>query len=99
VQPSRREQIRAARSPIASWGEFTGAADYRGNCPDDGIGSNPGLATPNAGRRLCDTAVAAVTEDYLDSVAARGRGGGGSLHDHGVPRGGTHLAPGDRRIG
>jgi hypothetical protein len=39
-------------------------------------GSNPGLVTPNAGRCFCDTAVAAVTWDCLNLVAARGHGGG-----------------------
>jgi hypothetical protein len=76
VQTSRREQIRAARSPIASWNGIHRSLRFRGNCPDGRIGSNPGLVTPNAGRCLCDTAVAAVTWDCLYLAAARGHGGG-----------------------
>ena len=56
--------------PIAPSGEFADAADYRRNFPDGRIGSNPGLATPEAGRRLYDTAVAALTKDYLSWVAS-----------------------------
>ena len=76
MQPSRREQIRAARSPTASWNENHRSLRFRGNCPDGRIGSNPGLVTPNAGRSLCDTAIAAVTLDCLNLVAARGHRGG-----------------------
>ena len=55
--------------PVAPWGEYTDAADYRRNFPDGRIGSNPGLATPEAGRRLYDAAVAALTKDYLSWVS------------------------------
>ena len=54
--------------PVAPSGEYTDAADYRRNFPDGRIGSNPGLATPEAGRRLYDAAVAALTKDYLSWV-------------------------------
>jgi creatinine amidohydrolase len=47
--------------PIAPWGELADAANYRRNFPVGRIGSNPGLATPEAGRRLYDAAVAALT--------------------------------------
>jgi len=57
--------------PVAPSGEYTDAADYRRNFPDGRIGSNPGLATPEAGRRLYDAAVAALTKDYLSWVSAR----------------------------
>ena len=56
--------------PIAPWGDFTDAADYRRKFPDGRIGSNPALATPEAGRRLYDAAVAALKTDYLGWVAA-----------------------------
>ena len=56
--------------PIAPWGEYADAADYRRKFPDGRIGSNPALATPEAGRRLYDAAVAAITKDYLDWAAA-----------------------------
>jgi creatinine amidohydrolase len=55
--------------PVAPRGDFADAADYRRNFPDGRIGSNPALATPEAGRRLCEAAVAAITKDYLDWVA------------------------------
>src|SRR5713101_589882 len=55
--------------PVAPWGEYADAADYRRTFPDGRIGSNPALATPEAGRRLYDAAVAALTTDYLGWVA------------------------------
>jgi creatinine amidohydrolase len=55
---------------VAPRGEFTDAADYRRSFPDGRIGSNPALATPEAGRRLYDAAVAALTKDYLGWVSA-----------------------------
>jgi creatinine amidohydrolase len=54
---------------IAPRGDFSDAADYRRNFPDGRIGSNSALATPEAGRRLYDAAVAALTKDYLAWVA------------------------------
>ncbi len=39
---------------IAPRGEFTDAADYRRNFPDGRIGSNPALASPEAGHRCPD---------------------------------------------
>src|SRR5713101_428228 len=51
-------------------GDFADAADYRRKFPDGRIGSNPGLATPEAGRRLYEAAVAAIAKDYLGWVAA-----------------------------
>lgn len=51
-------------------GDFTDAADYRRNFPDGRIGSNSALATPKAGRRLYETAVAALAKDYLGWVGA-----------------------------
>ena len=56
--------------PVAPRGEFADAADYRRNFPDGGIGSNPGLATSGAGRRLYDAAVAVLTKDCLGWVGA-----------------------------
>jgi creatinine amidohydrolase len=50
--------------PVAPRGDFADAADYRRKFPDGRIGSNPGLATPEAGRRLYDAAVAAIAKDY-----------------------------------
>jgi len=42
--------------------------DITAQFPDGRIGSNPGLATPEAGRRLYDAAVAAIAKDYLGWV-------------------------------
>ena len=53
---------------MAPRGDFADAADYRRKFPDGRIGSNPGLATPEAGRRLYDAAVAAIAKDYLGWV-------------------------------
>jgi creatinine amidohydrolase len=49
---------------VAPSGEFSDAADYRQRFPDGRIGSNPGLASAEAGKRLLDLAVAGLTEDY-----------------------------------
>ena len=51
--------------PVALWGNFTDAADYRRTFADGRIGSNPALATPGAGRRLYEATVAALTAGYL----------------------------------
>ena len=55
---------------IAPRGGFTDAADYRRNFPDGRIGANSALATPEAGRRLYEAAVAAITVDYREWLAA-----------------------------
>lgn len=66
------DAIKSARldPPVAPRGDFADAADYRRKFPDGRIGSNPGLATPEAGRRLYDAAVAAIAKDYLGWVSA-----------------------------
>jgi creatinine amidohydrolase len=56
--------------PIAPRGSFTDANDYRRNFPDGRIGANSALATPEAGRRLCEAAVRAVADDYRAWIAA-----------------------------
>ena len=55
---------------VAPRGDFADAADYRRKFPDGRIGSNPALATPEAGRRLYEAAVAAIAKDYQSWVAA-----------------------------
>ena len=55
---------------VAPSGEFSDAADYRRRFPDGRIGSNPGLATVEAGKRLLEVAVAGLTEDYRRWAAA-----------------------------
>jgi creatinine amidohydrolase len=56
--------------PIAPRGDFADAEDYRRKFPDGRIGSNPGLATPEAGKRLFEAAVADIAEEYRHWVAA-----------------------------
>jgi len=54
-----------ALSPkIAPNGSFTDADDYRRAFPDGRIGSDPDLASKEAGKRLYDAAVASISEDY-----------------------------------
>ena len=48
---------------VAPRGEFTDAADYRRNFPDGRIGSNPNLASIEAGKRLWDAAVSDLADD------------------------------------
>jgi creatinine amidohydrolase len=55
--------------PVAPKGEFADAEDYRRTFPDGRIGSNPGLATPEAGKRFLDAAVVDIVEDYKRFVA------------------------------
>jgi creatinine amidohydrolase len=54
---------------VAPRGSFHDADDYRRKFPDGRIGSNPGLATPEAGKRLYDVAVDEVASDYLKFIA------------------------------
>lgn len=50
--------------PRAPSGRFYGPADYRRRFPDGRIGSNPGLATPELGRRFYETAVPELVKSY-----------------------------------
>ncbi len=50
--------------PRAPNGRFHGPADYRRRFPDGRIGSNPGLATPEFGQRLFETAVPELVKTY-----------------------------------
>lgn len=54
--------------PVAPRGEFADAADYRRNFPDGRIGSDPGLATPEHGKQIYETAVAELAADYKSWV-------------------------------
>ena len=61
----------AEMSPaVAPTGPVHDALDYRRRFPDGRIGSDPTLATPEAGKRLYDAAVADLTKDYHDFLAA-----------------------------
>jgi creatinine amidohydrolase len=65
------EAVRKAKlePEIAPRGTFTDASDYRRNFPDGRIGSNPNLASIEAGRRLWDAAVADLAKDLAEFVA------------------------------
>ena len=51
--------------PIAPTGPIFDAADYRRRFPDGRIGSNPSLASPEAGEKLFRQALAGLEKDYL----------------------------------
>lgn len=62
----------AEMSPkVAPVGPILGAEDYRRRFPDGRIGSNPGLASREAGERLYRAAVADVAKDYEAFLAGR----------------------------
>jgi creatinine amidohydrolase len=52
--------------PIAPTGPIRDAADYRRRFPDGRIGSNPALASPEAGKKLFERALAGLDKDYRD---------------------------------
>lgn len=56
--------------PIAPSGEYFDWRDYRRRFPDGRIGSNPGLATPEAGKRLAEAAAGGLAALYSDFVSA-----------------------------
>ncbi|AQR60503.1 amidase [Brevundimonas sp. LM2] len=65
TQAAWPERIKtAAYSPrIAPSGPIRDAADYRARFPDGRIGSDPGQASPEKGRRIIDAAVPALLKD------------------------------------
>jgi creatinine amidohydrolase len=54
--------------PRAPSGRFYGPKDFRARYPDGRIGSNPGLASPDKGKRLYDAAVPDLARMYKDFV-------------------------------
>ena len=54
---------------IAPTGDFADAEDYRRNFPDGRIGSNPGLATGEAGAKFLAAAAEFLAKDYRDWTA------------------------------
>jgi creatinine amidohydrolase len=55
--------------PRAPTGRIHGPADYRRRFADGRIGSNPGLATPEFGKRLLETAVPEMAKTYQAFIA------------------------------
>lgn len=55
---------------IAPRGSFTDANDYRRNFPDGRIGSNPGLSSVAAGKRIYDAVVKDLIAEYRDFAKA-----------------------------
>ena len=55
--------------PIAPTGPFYDAADFRRRFPDGRIGSNPSLASPEAGEKLFKKALAGLEKDYAAFAA------------------------------
>ncbi len=55
--------------PIAPNGDFADAEDYRRTFPDGRIGSNPGLATAEAGARFLSVSAEFLAKDYNDWLA------------------------------
>ena len=56
---------------IAPTGPILDAADYRRRFPDGRIGSDPSLATPEAGEKLFHAAVEDAVEDYKRFLSAQ----------------------------
>ncbi|HUA52363.1 MAG TPA: creatininase family protein [Candidatus Sulfotelmatobacter sp.] len=65
------DSIKTARldPAVAPRGEFHDADDYRRRFADGRIGSNPGLATPEHGKRFYDIAVEEISADYRKFIA------------------------------
>ncbi len=55
--------------PIAPTGPIYDAADFRERFPDGRIGSNPSLASPEAGEKIFRQALAGIEKDYLEFAA------------------------------
>ncbi len=67
VLPETIRQV-ALEPPRAPSGRFFGPADYRRRFPDGRIGSNPGLATPEKGKRLFEAAIPEMTKTYTSFI-------------------------------
>jgi creatinine amidohydrolase len=70
TQYVRPEAIKSVEmdGPAPPWGDFSDGEDYRRRYPDGRIGSDPSLATPEAGERLLAAAVKALAGDYRKFV-------------------------------
>lgn len=68
----RAERGAAEMSPrVAPSGGFTDAVDYRRKFPDGRMGSDPTLASVENGRQLYETAVKALSADWLSFANGR----------------------------
>jgi len=65
VRPAAMKPVQRLGPAPKSQG-FSSAEDYRSKYPDGRIGSDPSLATPEAGRALVASAVEDITEHYRD---------------------------------
>lgn len=65
IKPATAESM---GPPSPHRGGFADAADYRRRYPDGRIGSHPYLATPEAGKRIFELAVAEIAGDYAAFV-------------------------------
>jgi creatinine amidohydrolase len=54
--------------PRAPTGRFHGPADYRRRFPDGRIGSNPGLASPEKGKRFYDAAIPELVKTFTNFI-------------------------------
>jgi creatinine amidohydrolase len=64
LYPAAIRDVAMSPALAPSGDEFADAADFRRQFPDGRIASNPGLATPDHGRRLFEAAVTDITRDF-----------------------------------
>jgi len=64
------QQQKPMEPRIAPTGGFADAEDYRRNFPDGRIGSNPGLSSVEAGKRIFDAAIKDLAADYKTFAAS-----------------------------
>lgn len=64
---------------IAPTATFTDAANYRLTFPDGRIGSNPTLASPEAGARLVEAAASDLTAEHLKWIQSPQKADGFAL--------------------
>lgn len=68
VRPEHIKQVEM-ESTAPPWGNFSDGDDYRRRYPDGRIGSDPSLATPEAGEKILAAATKALTEEYRKFLA------------------------------